>query len=313
VLVDNQLQKAKRLYEANPDDLEHQLNYCRLFSRAGKPNIVKEQCLIPWCTTKVRKHTLCLSHRKPHFYEALSIPPHIELPDNWRYHVEVNYTSDYNCEAHGCDREGICRCGRIEYPTVESIDSVGLTRAILTNSGQFSVITDYAVERSLRHLINVDYFDIAVVGGYYGEEIGDITLGNQDDLLTTLKNLLAMTPNDQIRESLKLEYRMLLPELVNSNFTVQKIETSKITYQKERYNAVDKDQELLHKYIGRANHSYYADRPQVLVLQEEDGYRLIDGYHRLKAWIKAGTIRRPQKLKKLNSDTIPAVIGISTV
>lgn len=107
--------------------------------------------------------------------------------------VEIRYYTESDCEASGCDQQGICRCSTIEYPEIEFVNSWNLATNILglDLSDIRNCILTYALDRFL--VLNKIYetfnWDIRISGGYYGEEIDGIYLDG--DILNDIPKLIS--------------------------------------------------------------------------------------------------------------------------
>lgn len=200
------------------------------------------------------------------------------------YAVEVDYDSDRHCDVAGCD--SICRCRTIENVRVTSVNARTLTQSIAPKGAPLLL---YAIERVLGHdreVMDTNNWEVSIEKGYYGEEIGGVCL---DWTVATrirkeLEELEAMGPSEQVEQALKVEYGYLIPDVQNCNFEIVKVDPKNI-------------------HVGQMDHFVHSQReayPFVVDLQSPiglavptiDGYRLVDGFHRL-AKIPAGTKRIP--------------------
>lgn len=68
---------------------------------------------------------------------------------DWRYYLDYDYDSDYNCEGSGCDDEGICRCGTITNTRINSVDIDTIAHEICGDKE--NIILNYCVNRVLNH------------------------------------------------------------------------------------------------------------------------------------------------------------------
>jgi hypothetical protein len=212
---------------------------------------------------------------------------------NFRYLVDVEYDTEYHCdEEENCDEEGnsfckndFCRCSTIENTRIEKgIDILYIVQAVL--SPKSSIIDEYCVERILR--INKiydtdpyhDMLDIEVCRGYYGEEIGSVTLDRQiaKKIDEEVAKMLSLSDNDKIRYVLELEYGYVLESLKNLTFSIKEVDKENIIFAQKEY-AKKLDKEMVEQYKD------WNDLPRGICLKEDnvEKYRIIDGYHRCMA------------------------------
>lgn len=216
---------------------------------------------------------------------------------DFKYSVEYDFDSDFSCEESGCYDEGICRCSKITSCSLKSVDVNSILKEI--NSKYFDNSTStkrnnkidtilgditpeinlYTIDRIL--IINKIYdftnWNINIVNGYYGEEIGDILIS--EDVAEKIKNQLEIAflkTNliDRINYLLYLEYGYLLPELNGLKYRVEVINKEFITFGSK--SQLEK--------VKQKNLDYYSDTNYNLirgvVLKTDSGFRLVDGYHR---------------------------------
>jgi len=201
------------------------------------------------------------------------------LTTNLQYSCDIDYDTDSNCSSEGCDEEGICRCSTIRNTRLKSVDSTSLQDA-LAKLGS-TPMQKYGVDRLLRHsdLNDPSNYDVGVSGGYYGEEIDGVWL-NSHILDKTKKELIGFfdIENERARlfYCLEKEYGHILPSLKKvKKFRIKTISAKDINVgNKDHYRRLDID--LIESYTDY-------NLPRVLVIKEEDKYRLIDGYHRFAA------------------------------
>jgi hypothetical protein len=215
--------------------------------------------------------------------------------EDFQYCIYLDYNNHYSCEDSGCNEEGICRCGEIDNIEIVSVNisdvvnkiyniyfdgSVSSKRNITIQSiwGITPELIKYAIDRILR--VNKIWsplcWDISVVGGYYGQEIGEVFIIN--DIASKLEDELEFALNieskrDLIHYLLKLEYGKILPEL-EGDFEVITVHRDNIIFRNNKHfnNVIKEDME------------YYSDKKyhgiRGIVIQNDDKFRLIDGYHR---------------------------------
>ena len=214
------------------------------------------------------------------------------------YGLQYEYNTQSNCDEHGCDDEGICRCSTIENARVENVDvkiivdkiyalyfdnSKSTKRHNTINSilyGMGKEIDIYTIDRIVRaHKIwKSDNWDISIEGGYYGEELGDIKIIESLTKRIESDLELAFDIDDldkRIEFILNVEYGYILPELVNSKYEIIEIKKSDIIFGSDGHYRKIKKENLEHY----TNKNYPGIRG---IVKEKDGkFRLIDGYHRV--------------------------------
>jgi hypothetical protein len=87
--------------------------------------------------------------------------------------------------------------------------------------------------------------------------------------------------NLKVEEILRLEYGKLLPELEGRTWTVEKVKREQVKFGNHAYQ----------KRLDDSSVSMYGEYAGIrgVLIPKDDGYRLIDGYHRCRDAV--GTIR----------------------
>lgn len=221
---------------------------------------------------------------------------------DFRYSVNYDYDTQYSCYESGCD--SICRCGTIYNTTVtdvyiESIvsdiysvyfdNSLSTKRDNKINEVLFGVTKEidiYTIDRIIRHfkVYEPDRWEVGVEGGYYGDEIGDITLLNSVAQYIEDSLDIAFSINDlsgRIEYLVGLEYGHLLPELEGCSYEIINVDKSDIIFGSDGHYQKVKTKKLDH-YIDS---KYHGIRGIVIEKDRKVGskFRLIDGYHRCTA------------------------------
>lgn len=216
---------------------------------------------------------------------------------DFKYCTDYDYDVYRDCHNHGCDDEGICRCGTIENAHIISVKIPSMVDEIyseyfdnslasIRNSKINSVlgnITDgidsYTIDRILR--INGVYepsnWEIQICGGYYGQEIDDIIIEDcvASKIEKNLEEAFDITDlTKRIEYLLNLEYGYILPELKDCKYEVDTVLRDKIIFGSENQYKKVATEKLSH-YSDKNYHSYRG-----IVIPKGDEYRLIDGYHR---------------------------------
>lgn len=230
---------------------------------------------------------MTVSRRKLSFLKALKYRGNLkmktkkwkELDFNYRG-VIAEYNTIYECDddASGCD-SFCCRCGKIDTPT-----------AVIDTAAAASTLVDYAeipgdiqinvycIERILSHfkMYLADSFFVDITSGYYGEEIGGISMDGPSELYTALDIFSKLKGTSaKIEFILKLEYDKVLPSILNRKWSIEKVSKLRLVLgNKKRVDAVKKE-----------DCSMYAGWPLAkgIAIFKRDRYHLIDGYHRVQA------------------------------
>ena len=223
----------------------------------------------------------------------------IDLSGNLQYQLEIEYDYDYDCDAYGCDY--ICRCRTIVNTRLEAMSAykaVSLASSFFQDGEGHEGNFGFALTvRFLKHLFtNVDdFFEIRTCGGYYGDEIEGVFAesGAEYHFQKQCEAFNAMTNSERVRLVLELEYGHLLPEVEKIDewqliqLPVSEVKadggvsdrTSRAIVQSYQwltpwYNA---------KYTAWKEHKDWF--PAVVAIPKKAGeYRVIDGFHRYRAW-----------------------------
>jgi hypothetical protein len=220
---------------------------------------------------------------------------------DFKYLLDYDYSSYTDCSNSGCDDEGICRCSTIENECVKYVYINQIVESVFNNlspSGisklrndrlnlilpdNDDIINKYGIWRlSVIHkLWNTDLYDISVEGGYYGQEIGEITLDSKiqqkwEADCITFWNL--DTLKEKIFFLLEKEYGNVLPNLKNLTPKLITICFDDIDWKSTNHNHITN--------VNKKNCDYYNDNtyklPRGIVRNIGGGkYQLVDGYHRI--------------------------------
>jgi hypothetical protein len=216
---------------------------------------------------------------------------------NFRYHTDYDYNDYRDCDAYGCNEEGICRCGTIEDAHVISVNIPNMVNEIYSNyfddtlaskrnstinsilGGVSKEIDIYTIDRILR--INKAYeptnWEVQVCGGYYGEEIDDIILDDStarkiENELDKAFDIIDLT--ERIEYLLMLEYGEILPTLQGRKYSIETHKRDCIIFGSDEH----------YRKVNTKSLDHYSDKNYTgirgIALVKDDRYRLIDGYHR---------------------------------
>jgi hypothetical protein len=198
---------------------------------------------------------------------------------NFLYYSDVEYDTEYECQngSDCCDND-YCRCGQIVNERLTRVPDI-LTeyqrKKHFDPPTKLRVWDLYCIDRLLvlHKAYDPDSYYIKVVGGYYGQEIGSVTLNCGKVLDEKINHVLSLPKIEKIKYVLNEEYGYILPELEGKNFKVQKVKKDRILFgQKEHYKDIEHTE-------------YYEthDLPRGICVADGKMFRVLDGYHRLKA------------------------------
>ena len=215
--------------------------------------------------------------------------------------VTLDTRWSYSCKESGCDDEGICRCGTVDYKRVSSVNMTRVIECIIemtfgtmdkqkkreSRINELLGLPDmemlhYATERICRsHKIwSPEKWNIDVSAGYYGEEVEGVCIMEEtakliiDDIvrICQLQNV-----EDIVEALMLLEYGSVHQDLQDCTYEDTVVELDKI-----KFGAV---QHL--KNVRKKNTDHYSDERyngiRGVVVPCGDGYRAIDGYHRMNS------------------------------
>jgi hypothetical protein len=226
--------------------------------------------------------------------------------------VSEDHNVTYDCENNGCHDEGICRCGMITDVYITDVDITRISNIIydtindgdndlsikrnvkldLLLNGYGKDMDLYMIDRILRKwkVYDPNSWDVDICGGYYGQEIEDILLKQNicDELNSEIIKALSIEPlGERVEYLLKLEYNKILPELKESEWSLEIVDLDKIIFGSEHH--VKKCKKEIEKGSVKYRGYFYDDKNYNTVLtklirgvaiKKGDNYRLIDGYHR---------------------------------
>jgi hypothetical protein len=212
--------------------------------------------------------------------------------------VYVDYSYSYDCESYGCDEEGICRCGSIHNEHVDSVDVSSIVKRIYDDFFEQGKAADrnnainevlygigkdidiYTIDRIIRSykIWENENWNIEVEGGYYGQEVGDVTIKESiadkiEEELLTVFSLPSL--KEKIEYLLKLEYGKILPEIADSSYESIVIDKDDVIFGVEKHL----------KKVMKKDLDFYSDKNynsiRGIVKKSGDKWQVIDGYHRI--------------------------------
>ena len=229
------------------------------------------------------------------------------LEKDFSWATKLSYDTEYSCDEYGCNEERICRCSVISNAQVTGVRFSDLNKEIFDEYRDNSIITKRNNKlNSLLHNItySIDWYtvnrilvankiflpqswNIDVFNGYYGQEIGKVTIHKELSIKIDTeinKALEILDLQKRIEYLLTIEYGGVLPELKNCKWEEIEIDSDKIYYGNTRHRDNVLSKEL----------DYYSDSQHKgirgIVINKFGGYQLIDGYHRCLA-SKSSTIK----------------------
>lgn len=224
------------------------------------------------------------------------------LKIDYTYSTDYDYDREYSCDTSGCYDEGICRCGRIENTTVNSVNLTSLTEEIYSQfmpenkksrkrESRISeilyggeIVDKYCIYRILvvNKAFNTSYWEVITCGGYYGDEVDSVNIdivtlnkiNSQCEKLFTLETL-----SDKLKYVLELEYGYVLDDVKDCDFELISIYKNHIDFKKLNQNHIKnvKMEDLTHYSVSNY------DLPRGIVRGETDNYKIVDGFHRIIA------------------------------
>lgn len=189
------------------------------------------------------------------------------------YDVDYDYDTYTRCDS-GCDP--YCRCGVIQNTRINSVDASGMADTVQRHQkGHKKHAKDpiwlYALER-VCSIYKPEDFEVNVCGGYYGEEVNNVTL---EDESVIHEFLLLKTSTEWIEFALQQEYGHVLPALANKQWKISKVDISSIH--------IPNDYRKLDKKSVKQYESELKNNVDFLTVFVDENSKLIDGYHRYQA------------------------------
>lgn len=199
-----------------------------------------------------------------------------------KYCVEYDYDTDRNCHEHGCD--SICRCGTISDCRVRIVDIRSIAQEIYGKG--LSDTEKYCIERILvaHKVYQTSHYEIPIVSGYYGQEVGNITLDGYIARACDAdieKMLSKRGDSRKIEFVLEIEYGYVLSILKGRKFEIVKVAKNDLVFgQEDHYRRLDKDVVKMYELDDERGRD---GLPRGVCIRDGSRYRVIDGYHRCAA------------------------------
>jgi len=150
------------------------------------------------------------------------------------------------------------------------------------------LITRYCIHRVLTifKIYQRDVWDYHVGADYYGEEINSIVIKPMiaNKISSILECLRVRNISEKIETVLKLDYGRLIPSIVKKTWYVKQVSIKDLYYSNQEHyqqciNELTEQNELKSEY-HRTLLEYPYPRA-ITILNPDDKYKVIDGYHRL--------------------------------
>lgn len=193
---------------------------------------------------------------------------------------EYTYETERNCEEHGCDEEGICRCSTIvdaKFTEISLGNVVDLLYSQIKKQVRGSFLK-YCIGRLLviYKLYDPDNWELNTCGGYYGEEFDHASMCSSiwKKLEIDINTLVRLSSDKRIEFILEKEYGYLLDRCTQCNWAEKRVSPSDINFPNEIYHS---------KIDPASNFTVNFDEPIGIVLSDSGDQGkvvLVDGYHR---------------------------------
>jgi hypothetical protein len=216
--------------------------------------------------------------------------------------IDIDYSRKYNCKINGC--RDICRCSiiidiKFKYINVNKIieiiynkyfDNSILSKRDSKLSEILWNISDeinfYTIDRICRFFKIWENIEVIKKPGYYGEEIDSVKIKNSHKLEELINIGLSINDlNKRIEYLLVLEYGYLLPELEKRDWELSEININDIIIRNEYHL-----NKVLQKDLEHYSNINYNNIKGIIILTENNKWKLIDGYHRISQ-VNSGFIK----------------------
>jgi len=196
---------------------------------------------------------------------------------DWQYHCDLDYETYHPCQngSNCCDND-YCRCGQIDNVQFVKIPS---TKEIVDKFyAEETDINKYFIDRilTINKIWDKNNWSVQVCGGYYGQEIGDVSITNGTVIEDEIKSLLTLNSlSKQVEFVLNKEYGYLLEEVKNKRWIEIYVDKNSIIFgQKDHFLRLDKT--IVDQY---KNYPFIRG----ICLKKGNKFKVLDGYHRLSA------------------------------
>lgn len=167
---------------------------------------------------------------------------------NWKPGVDYDYETDYPCDG-GC-KDDYCRCGVIRDITItlnfeellkDCVDSLGKNKELNISLDDLNV---YGIRKLfvLNSFDDESVFEGEATGGYYGQEMGDVTHPKFDLLVEDLRNFLSFhTKESKIKYLLAKEFDEIPEKYKDINFEELNVEDLMHEDEKKYFSSIVKN------------------------------------------------------------------------
>ena len=225
------------------------------------------------------------------------------INNDFKYCLDYTVDGNYNCENHGCNDEGICRCYQIDSVSINHVSIRKISSQIFENlfntasdswkrdSKLFGLIYnvnplelnylwDYCISRIL--VINKVWDKSKWISkwssGYYGDEvdkvsINSVTFSKIKKDLSEIQSINSLP--EMIQYLLKREYGKVLDKIIDKNYTIKEVNSEDIYFPQQSHY-----QKVISKDLSYLQDSR-EDDIQGICFEENNKYNVVDGYHRL--------------------------------
>ncbi len=196
-----------------------------------------------------------------------------------------SYLAEYQYDRTQCTGEctDYCRCTHIINTRVTDVYMNSVVAEVIgKKKTKKPDVLQYAIDRilTIHKLWDASNWEVHISDGYYWEEVSGCSLDWQiaSKVCDAIKRISKCSSDSEIIQLLlEQEYGYLLPGLKNKTWTIMLVSRdSIIAGQEGHYRKLDRT--IVDRYK-----EYDYNLPICVCIQENGGYRLIDGYHRYAA------------------------------
>jgi len=212
------------------------------------------------------------------------------LDMDYRYEVDYEASYERDCDANGCDREGICRCDVIVDTEVRdhryAHENSRLILKRLDSSIPLDKVDYSTLERVLSILLKDSLWHVKVVGGYYGDEVDGVFLQcDKDKIIEAVEKVSNLKDlREVVMFLIELEYGYILESLKEyENVYFASVPVKDIVFPNSDYSG---------RVKGLMSFDYSDHEGSFGVVRESgDKFAIVDGYHRI-VWAKSNNVKK---------------------
>lgn len=204
--------------------------------------------------------------------------------NDFQFVIDCRSNTKYPCQSgSGCCDGDYCRCGIITAYVPENINNAHLiARSLVKNQNNLTNFGFYCLERFISCALkeNPKCFDVNIVEGYYGQEVGGIIINAE--LKGDINKFIALLNNKSndscflVEHILNKEYGYVLPDIKDKNWVYESVLLKNIRPGNTEYKSLNK------VYVKQ----YLENNHLSCLCKKEIGskyFTLVDGYHRFMA------------------------------